>query len=98
MVSKLELVGHRSLLIEFAVNTQLLIIKVIRDQRYIKYAPFKGIHSITEDQLEISEIKHQLYTLKADHQLYTDISLRIRKINEKYMNLMTNFTENTGKR
>lgn len=98
MVNKFELAGHKSLLIEFAVDTQHLIIKVIRDHRYINYAPFNGINSITKDQLEISEIKHQLYTQKADHYRYIEISLRIKEINEKYMHLMKGIADYSERR
>lgn len=88
MVSNLELSGQKTLLIEFAASTQLLIIKVIRDPRFVNYTPFTGTNSITKDQWTILDIKHQLYTLKPDHYLYAEISLRIRDIYKKYMSLI----------
>ncbi len=98
MASKLELAGQKTLLIEFAASTLLLIIKVIRDPRFVNYTPFTGTNSITKDQWALLDIKHQLYTLKPEHRLYSEISLSIRDLHKKYMNLIADLEKDVKKK
>jgi len=84
MGESIPILKQKDMIIEFICITQLLVIKVIRNEIFFDYKPFTGEDSLIFEQILLSDLKNNLYTESPNESNYEIYTAKVKLIYDKY--------------